>query len=162
MNPGHPSFHFGTCYTKLLHQTSFYSPLNSAVFHCFRLSKIVCLCWISCFLVTLDLSNMIKSLFQVFQLSSITTLIPCTTFSILTQCWLSPQNCKLGSLRVWSHSLTRVSCYSHGKENPLLSGQNHVWEDLFCLYLHRFCINRNIIITLTLDDYGRLESIIMQ
>ena len=41
MKPGHPTFHFGTCYTKLLHRMSFYSSLNSVICHCFQTSRIV-------------------------------------------------------------------------------------------------------------------------
>ena len=43
MKPGHPTFHFGTCYTKLLHRMSFYSSLNSVICHCFQTSRIVSL-----------------------------------------------------------------------------------------------------------------------
>ena len=35
----HTNFHFGTCYTKLLHQMSFHSPPNSAINHCFQTQK---------------------------------------------------------------------------------------------------------------------------
>ena len=80
VKPGHPSFHFGAYYTSCYIEYHFIRLQTQSFVTVFRLGKNLLFLLISCFLVTWKLSNIIKSLFQVFQLSSITVSFVSTYF----------------------------------------------------------------------------------